>query len=130
MGYLTDPKTFDSTENQYDPVTEISYPQQKRKIRECYYSDVVGSYIMNAVTGEKYPWKVGSFDERRFFKVTDTTNTKNVGRKGNYNSSQGRSSHFAYYETPQAYMNHKQIELDETVIYDWYDRKNLFFPQE
>ena len=130
MGYLTDPQTFDPRENHDDSENEVSNYQQKRKMRECYYSDIVGDYILDAITGEKYPWRVGTFNEKRFFKLTDTTNSTDVGRKGNYDSSLGRSSHKAYYENPHAYMNHKRIDLDEELVKQWYVNNNKLFPGE
>ena len=130
MGYLTDPQTFDPTDNQYDPAVEVSNTLQKRRKKECYYSDIVGDYIVDAITGEKYPWRVGTLNERRFFKVTDTTITVNYTRKGNYNSYEGRSSHKAYYENPHAYMRYKMIELDEEFVNEWYNKMDKLYPGE
>lgn len=127
MGYLTDPQTFDPTENQYNPDVEVSTRPQKKK-KDHYYSDIVGDYIVDAITGEKYPWKVGTFDEKRFFKVTNTANIADISRKGTYNSYQGRSPHKLYYLNPHAYMNHERIELDEELVQKWYDKNNKLFP--
>ena len=125
MGYLTDPQTFDHANNQDDDYGfDDSNYQQKRKIRECYYSDVVGEYIVDAITGAKYPWRIGTIDEKRFFKVTDTV------INGNYDSYNGRSSRKAYYENPHTYMNHKRIDLDEELIQQWYKNVNTLFPKD
>ena len=130
MGYLTVEQNFDPTDNEQDMEAEISNVPTKRKVKRCYYSDIVGSPILDAITGEQYPWRVGSFNENRFFKVTDTTNNVDTTRKGDYDSCYGRSSHKAYYENPHSYMNHKRIELDEELVRQWYDKVNRLFPGE
>ena len=45
----------------------------KRITIKNYGSGCQGTYIINAVTGNKYNIKVGSAEENRFFKVTDST---------------------------------------------------------
>jgi len=83
-----------------------SYIDKKHHIR--YYSNVDGNYIHDAITNARYPWKVGSLNERRFFKVIDCAGNNNLG--------------FAYYESPEAYMNHMNVELDEDIIDRWNKR--------
>ena len=70
---------------------------------------MVNTYIVDAITGEKYPWKVGSKDEERFFRVTNTVNLENSYRRK------------AFYENPEAYMQHKQIILDEELVNQWHE---------
>ena len=123
MGYLTDIKTQDSVYNEQNNVydEESNIPTFKRHIKKkdrCYYSDIIGDYIHDAITNTKYPWKVGSFDERRFFKVLNSTGDI-------YNNG---SSNTAFYETPHAYMNHKRVELDDTLINNWYVKVNKLYP--
>ena len=129
MGYLTVPQNYDPKDN--EQYTEMESKNiMKKKERRSYYSDVVGSLIVDAITGEQYPWRVGSLNEQRFFKVTDTTNNADATRKGNYDNYQGRSSRKAYYENPHAFMRHKTIELDEEIIREWYVKVNKMFPGE
>tara|TARA_B100001093_G_scaffold507866_1_gene569084 strand:- start:4787 stop:5170 length:384 start_codon:yes stop_codon:yes gene_type:complete len=126
MGYLTVEQNFDPNDddNLYTE-DENAVVRKKNKVKHCYYSDIVGGPIVNAVTGEKYPWKVGSINEKRFFRVIDTTNNENTLRKGDENTSIGRFSHKAFYETPEAFMNHRNYyELDKEIINNWYSRVN------
>lgn len=93
----------------------------KSKASGCYYSPIVGEYIKDAVTGAQYPWKVGSKDETRFFRVTSTATTVDSSRKGEFNSYIGRDSKKAFYENPHVYMRHTHVELDEELVNQWYE---------
>jgi len=121
MGILTDAQTFDPAENVYDEndnkVTQNG--SSSKKERRCHYSDVVGSCIVDAITGEKYPWRVGSENELRFFRHMNTVNNENPHR---------RTSRKAFYEDPHAFMRHRKIILDETIVNDWYDKIERLYP--
>jgi hypothetical protein len=95
------------------------------KMSERYYSsDVMGAPILDAVTGAKYPWNVGEVEENRLFKVIDTANE--VGWKSKQYGC--RISHKLYYQTPYEYMKHRNIELNEEFIKNWYDKQNEKYP--
>jgi hypothetical protein len=95
--------------------------------REVYYSDIVGDGIRDAITGARYPWKVGSFDERRFFKVRSTIAYANHKAKGVQDLC-GRSARQAFYETPFSYMNHQSVVLSDDSVKDWYNKANALYP--
>jgi len=123
MGYLTDQKHSDQYYNKEDNVdnnlNKSKVNSQNQNV--CYYSNIIGQYICDPITNAKYPWKVGSLDERRLFKVTNTT--------GNlYNKLASPYSNYAYYETPYAYMNHRNVELHEDIINDWYEKVKKLYP--
>jgi len=92
--------------------------------KSAYPSNVMGEFIVNAVTGAKYPWQVGSFDDQRFFKVVDTAN--NVSFKSP--DYEKKISNKLFYESPFEYMSHKHIKLDNSVIEKWRNRLNKHFP--
>ena len=98
----------------------------KPKNYKCYSSSVVGSNIVNAMTGEKYPWQVGSWDERRFFRVTDTTRFN----ESSNSNCENRTSYKLFYETPLEYMKHRKIELDKHFVKKWYTNINVLYPGE
>ena len=106
---------------------EVDGSNFSKKSRERYYpSDVVGNPVVNAVTGAKYPWRVGKKEEDRFFKVIDTANNVGFG-----NLDYGcRVSHKLYYETPYQYMTHRNIELSDDFIKAWYTKQNAKYPGE
>ena len=88
------------------------------KNSKVYYSDIVGSPILDAVTGEKYPYKVGSLDENRFFKVRSTVAYKNSNSK-NIEFGNASITNQAFYLTPTAYMEHKNVELSQDIKDSW-----------
>jgi len=108
-------------DEEYEP--NVSYAGD----REVYYYDIVGDSIRDAVTGARFPWKVGSFDEHRFYKVRSTTAYGNPKAKGVQDYC-GRAARQAFYETPYSYMNHHAIILDEVVVKEWYDRIDVIYP--
>ena len=123
MGILTVPQNFDPAENDNENDNENENPTvntpNKSKYSQRYYSDVVSSHIVDAVTGAKYPWRVGTKNEERFFRVTNTVNDNNY---------QGRMPRKAFYETPYAYMRHKRVVLDEAFINKWYENIEKLYP--
>ena len=98
--------------NMYDPYKKV------------YYSDVVGSAILDAVTGAKYPFKVGSLDEKKFFKVRSTTAYKNRSAKA-ANPTCASVTNQAFYENPQSYMKHHTVELSSDILANWNKRNTV-----
>jgi len=100
------------------------------KHKQTYYSNIVGEYIQDAITGAKYPWKVGSLNERRFFKVISTNAHSNLERKGVSDSSGNRSSMQAFYDSPQAYMKYHNVTLNKETIDNWYLQIQKLYPEK
>tara|TARA_Y100000389_G_scaffold203592_1_gene252523 strand:+ start:2468 stop:2866 length:399 start_codon:yes stop_codon:yes gene_type:complete len=128
MGYLTESQTYNPSENDIEENVEPEMQYIMKKKKKEYYSDRVGDYIVNATTGAKYPWRVGSENENRFFRVTNTLSSTSNERKGTYDSYSSRSSRKAFYENPHEYMKHNNIVLDEEFVKEWYNRVNLLYP--
>jgi hypothetical protein len=87
-----------------------------------YPSNVAGKFIKNAVTGVEYPWRVGSLDALRLFKVVDTV--------GNYDSNgckiKVKSKDYpnpnpnqCYYDSPQQCMTHRKMSFQPELIERW-----------
>lgn len=94
--------------------------------KNSYYpSNIVGQLIVDAVTGAEYTWKVGSYQELRFFKVTDTSDIMESNGKKSFNK---KTPNFLYYESPEAYMKHKDVILEESVVENWHSKYNILFP--
>jgi len=122
MDYLTESAIMAETKMALEPQRSLILTKKKE-----HYSDIIGNNIVDARTGAKYPWKVGSFDERRFFIVTNTVPFHNFERKGTYDNYSRRSSCKAFYESPYAYMKHCNVELDEDFVKAWYEKKNKLY---
>ena len=97
-----------------DSEMEIELWANRNKSKPLYYSNAEEQYIVNAVTGEKYPWKVGHLDEQRLFKVKDASLS---GLKSN-----GRISQTAYYKDPYEYMIYNNVHLPNSIIERWKKR--------
>ena len=76
--------------------------------------------IVDAISGSEYPWRIGTYNEKRFFKVTDSV--------GNINTHKNCSSNHLYYQSPEAYMKHKNVTLEDSIVKEWYDKYNFLFP--
>jgi hypothetical protein len=83
---------------------------------DVYTTGSIGSRIRDADTGEYYNYKVGSRDEDLFFKVSLAT--------GECNSKNG--SNTLFYLSPHHYMSHLNVELDDSVINSWEEKRNIF----
>jgi hypothetical protein len=83
---------------------------------DIYTSGTIGSRIRDADTGEYYNYNVGSKAEALFFKVSLST--------GECTSKNG--SNTLFYLTPHHYMSHLNVEVDDSVISSWEEKRNMF----
>ena len=81
---------------------------------EVYTSGDRGSNIRHAITGKYYSYKVGSKDEDLFFSIILAT--------GECKSKNGSS--ILFYESPNEYMKHQNIELSLERIQRWKNKFN------
>ena len=89
------------------------------RTKKVFYSDVQGLPIKDAITGEIFPWKVGSFDEARFFKVKDNSLLNKF-------DSQYQEGHTMFFKSADDYMIFSNVLLDDDVIENFKIRKNKF----
>ena len=96
--------------------------------RLSYYpSNQQEQYIVNAVSGTPYPFRVGSNESLQLFHVTDATGTcDSRGFRGAVN----REPNHLYYSDPQEYMRHRggQHTLDKSFVEAWRSKVNWLFP--
>ena len=83
----------------------------KNIVIEHYGSGQQGSKIRNAVTGQRYPFLVGSSDEDLFFKVSEAS-----GRNGR------KSTLILFYDSPEQYENHHFINISQDVKDRWQEK--------
>ena len=80
--------------------------------------------VCNAATGLSYPYKIGSFDSLRLFKIVDSTGTctpdgyqiNNRQTGSNYNPPH------LYYNNPEEYMRHWQTNLNSDFVRSWHTK--------
>ena len=93
------------------------------KKRASYHpSNIQGAFIVNAITGIVYPWRVGTTDARRLFRTVDTSGTHDkLGRKLRPNSPNypnPNPNHY-YYDSPQQFMQHRKMKLNSEIVEGW-----------
>ena len=71
--------------------------EKKGKRPRTFSSNVQGRYIVNAVTGVEYPWRVGSLCEDLLWKVCDAR-----ASRGKYEPD------FYFYDSPQQAAEHRR----------------------
>lgn len=124
------------TQDFEDMNMDVSLVENKKNVkslnrRRLYYpSNNQEMYIVNAITGVKYPFKVGTFDSLRLFSVVDTlTNCDNKGYqiKKTDNDVELGNPNTLYYDSPEQYMQHRKVNLDSKLVEDWYNKRNSLF---
>ena len=75
--------------------------KDKRTSRKSFPSNVQGRFIVNAVTGIAYPWRVGSMYEDLLWKVCDST-----GRRGKHEPD------MYFYDSPKQAIDHRRYRPD------------------
>jgi hypothetical protein len=104
--------------------------RQYRKKRSPYYpSNSQGAFIVNAITGVEYPWRVGSKDSRRLFRSVDTTGIRDKqGYKLKVNSPDfpNPNPNSYYYDSPQQFMQHQKTKLNQEFIEKWHASQQEF----
>ena len=81
--------------------TRSKNSKDKRPSRKSFPSNVQGRFIVNAVTGIAYPWRVGSMYEDLLWKVCDST-----GRRGKLEPD------MYFYDSPKQAIGHRRYRQD------------------
>jgi hypothetical protein len=87
---------------------------KKNKRPRSFSSNVQGRYIVNAVTGVEYPWRVGSLCEDLLWKVCDAR-----ASRGKYEPD------FYFYDSPQQAAEHRRYHRNafSQDSLDWWKAK-------
>ena len=88
--------------------------EKKTKRPRSFSSNVQGRYIVNAVTGVEYPWRVGSACEDLLWKVCDAR-----ASRGKYEPD------FYFYDSPQQAAEHRRYHRNafSQDSLDWWKAK-------
>jgi hypothetical protein len=92
--------------------------------RRYYPSNKQQTLIRNAVTGVKYTYLVGSIDQRRLYKIIDTTGTcdsEGFVIKSKYDLPNPNPNHL-FYDSPEQCMSHLRIVIQPEEIARWRER--------
>ena len=77
----------------------------EQKPRGPFSSNVMGAPIVNAITGVKYPWKVGSYGETFLWKVVNCTHF---------------DPKLYFYDSPEQYEAYKNAQIDPEAKFEWH----------
>lgn len=68
-------------------------------------SSVFNAPIVNAITGVKYPWKVGSYGESYLWKVVNCTKFE---------------PKLYFYDSPEQYEEYRRVNIDVDAKFEWH----------
>lgn len=105
-------------------ITEKLAGQSEKKKPRYYPSNKQQSFIVNAVTGLPYEWRVGSKDELKLFKMVDTTgkcDSDGFVIRSSKLLPNPNANHL-YYDSPEQCMNNLNITLNKTLVDNWKQR--------
>ena len=94
----TDNKSKTNNNNKTDATGE-------QKPRGPFPSNVMGAPIVNAITGVKYPWRVGSYGETFLWKVVNCTHF---------------DPKLYFYDSPEQYEAYKNVQIDPEAKFEWH----------
>jgi hypothetical protein len=96
--------------------------------RAYYPSNDLMDYVRNALTGGQYPYRAGTFDSMRLYKVADTTGR--CDRNGVVllpTEKRNPNPNMLFYDSPEQYMKHRKVKVQQSDVNKWYERNTRLF---
>jgi hypothetical protein len=94
-----------------------------RSTKKYYPSNMMNQIIVNAITGVKYPYCVGSKESTRLYKVTDTTGAYSLGGTKKYTNDlkegQEKTPNNYYFDNPSEYMQDRGFHRHAESCDEW-----------
>lgn len=120
--------------NETDDINSVNSFDNNKKVKikkRKYYPTTRGSNIVNAISGHQYPWVQGSFDEKRLFKIIDSTSyyDENGYVRPKRKSTPGYAN-MLYFDSPEQYMIFMGIKLEHGKIMRWHDNYRKIFKED
>jgi len=112
----------------YNEENVLEKTAKKRGRRRYYPSNKSQTYIRNAVTGVKYPYKVGSAAQRSLYKMVDATGTCDGDGfiiTSKYDLPNPNPNHL-FYDSPEQCMSNLRISINPDDIARWRERTQTF----
>lgn len=100
-----------SKSNEYETISDSNSvdKQMRKRMKQYYPSNFNGLNINNAETGEIYYDLVGSKNEKKFFRVIDSTGTTNGSGQICYGI---KTSNKLFYKDVNQYISHRNRKYD------------------
>jgi len=110
---------------------ESSTFKNKKIKKRKFYTTKRNSKIVNAVTGLEYPWVQGSLNEKRLYKVIDSTvYYDDEGFFRSRKSAINYNSNLLYFDSPEQYLTYMRVKVDQKKKYEimkWHDNNRKLF---
>jgi len=110
-------------------VNDNNNPENNIVRERAYFpSNNMMDFVRNALTGGYYPYRSGTFDTMRLYKVVDTTGK--CDRNGVIllpTEKQNHNPNILYYDSPEQYMKHRKVKLQVSDVNKWYERNTRLF---
>jgi hypothetical protein len=118
---------YDDLYNEENVANRMTEGTKKGK-RRYYPSNKPQTFVRNAVTGVKYPFMVGSYEQRQLYKMVDSTGTcdaegypiKVRSLLPNFNTNH------LFYDSPEQCMSNLRISIADSAINLWRERTQSF----
>jgi hypothetical protein len=78
---------------------------EKKTFHGPYSSNIFNAQIVNAITGVKYPWKVGSYGESYLWKVVNCTKFE---------------PKLYFYDSPEQYEEYRRVRISPEAKFEWH----------
>jgi hypothetical protein len=100
-------------DNHSDIISEVNTCDNnlRKRLKPYFSSNYNGTYITNAETGELYPDIVGSKNEKKYFRVIDSTGVINEKGQPNFGI---KNSNKLFYTNVEQYINHRNWKYNKT----------------
>jgi hypothetical protein len=108
---ITKPKNYQKLIRNYNKWLNDKY--YKNIIIECYGSGDTGTYIRDAISGDKTPYRVGSYYEYLFYRVAICTGENKM-----------KEPLMLYYISPVEYEKHFFTKVSNDTKIEWMNKKN------
>ena len=99
---------------------ECEYQEELDRRRRYYPSNKMGQYIANASYGHRYPWKVGSYDSLKLYRVTDSSGMcDGSGIRLTKSDNHNQEPNNLYFNSPEEYERVMRTKLSPEGISRW-----------
>ena len=115
---------YEVTTNDNEPMFKNEEMVKRTKKHRYYPSNIPQTFVRNAVTGVKYPFLVGSNEQRQLYKMVDamgTCDTEGFIIKDRNNLPNLSPNHL-FYDSPEQCMSHLNVVIPFEDIKRWREK--------
>jgi len=115
---------YEVTTNDNEPMFKNEEMVKRTKKHRYYPSNIPQTFVRNAVTGVKYPFLVGSNEQRQLYKMVDamgTCDTEGFIIKDRNNLPNLTPNHL-FYDSPEQCMSHLNVVIPFEDIKRWREK--------